>query len=123
MTQDRKASNDDASSQAENPSWLQGGGVQGAIGGGGAGTAVGAGLGTLTGTLVGGTASVATGGLGAAVGGGVGALHGPFVKLGASGERPSEAAAKPPSVACLPAQDGQPKKKPKKLEVRSGKGE
>lgn len=98
------------------------------------------GLGTVVGTLVGGVASIPTTGLGILAGATAGAIHGPFIKVG--GEEKKWENAKPEEVvdALEQEQDAQkraelerglvesknddqenvqPKKKPRKLEVRS----
>jgi hypothetical protein len=74
----------EARSQGKTATWLNSGGLQGALGGLSVGGAIGGGLGTVTGALVGATTSVAIGGLGALIGGGVGLIHGPWKRFGPS---------------------------------------
>jgi hypothetical protein len=74
----------EARSQGKTATWLNSGGLQGALGGMSIGGAVGGGLGTVTGALVGATTSLAIGGVGALIGGGVGLIHGPWKRFGPS---------------------------------------
>lgn len=126
---------------------LQSGTFQGAAGGGGIGAGVAMGLGTVVGTLVGGVTAIPTTAVGGLVGAGVGFARGPFIKMGDPGQK-KDANGKPvpgvpqaggkdigsasanattnkenasPAGSRPGTSDGKPRKKPKKLEVRSGK--
>lgn len=134
----------DAYTSSKTAKRLQSGTLQGLIAGTGVGVGIGAGLGTVTGAIVGGVSSVAVGGLGAAIGSGVGAIHGPFVKMPTSeqaaravdnarqkgesrlagvvesGRQATGAVgASSQFTASASDQSPKPKKKPRKLEVRS----
>lgn len=124
---------------------LQSGSWQGLAAGSGIGLGTGLGVGTVVGTLVGGLVSIPTTGLGALIGTGVGAVNGPFIKLGgkekkfedakpeevvdaiqqeqlsAAPPKPEQSTTTPPTDAKQPVSDPAPKKKPRKLEVRSQK--
>lgn len=119
---------------------MQSGTWQGLGLGGGIGAATGLGLGAGLGTVIGAVTAVPTAGLGMLVGSGVGAIHGPWIKL--SGKEQKFEDADPAEVADaleqeqdsqrkaeleqrvtaavenVPAED-QPRRKPKKLEIRS----
>jgi hypothetical protein len=130
---------------------MQSGGWQGFGFGGGIGAATGLGIGTGLGALLGAITAVPTTGLGMLIGTGVGAIHGPWVKLGggkngeveevpfedadtgrvvdaleaerkaqldreaATSETPSE------KVEASATTEGTPRRKPRKLEIRSKK--
>ncbi|KAI1620897.1 hypothetical protein EDD37DRAFT_653211 [Exophiala viscosa] len=124
---------------------LQSGGWQGFGFGGGIGAATGIGLGAGLGTVLGAIAMVPTTGLGMLVGTGVGAIRGPFIKLGGK-EEPFEDADPEKVVDALEKEqqnyksqseqsnsesgtadskqggEQKPRRKPKKLEIRSQKG-
>lgn len=113
---------------------LQSGAWQGLAGGGGIGAGVGVGLGTVVGVVTGGLVSLPTTALGALIGSGVGAVHGPWIKLGGQDKKLMDVPAeelvdameeKGNSQGTQPAtaeitQATPVKKKPRKLEVRSG---
>ncbi|KIW93067.1 uncharacterized protein Z519_06917 [Cladophialophora bantiana CBS 173.52] len=126
---------------------LQSGTWQGFGFGGGIGAATGLGLGAGVGTVLGAVAAVPTTGLGMLIGTGIGAIHGPWVKLGEKEEKFEDADPKrvvdaleqevsqqnksqvnqaPVTAAseATPAEyrkdiEEKPRRKPRKLEIRS----
>ncbi|EXJ80895.1 hypothetical protein A1O3_07183 [Capronia epimyces CBS 606.96] len=119
---------------------MQSGTWQGLGFGGGIGAATGLGLGAGLGTVLGAIAAVPTTGIGMLVGSGVGAIHGPWIKLGGKEEKFEEADPEkiadaleearvaqgnaqgegiPEEGGQSAAQNSKPRRKPKKLEIRS----
>lgn len=114
---------------------LESGAWQGLFGGSGIGGGVGMGLGAIVGTLVGGIGTLITLPLGGLIGAGVGAAHGPWIKVGDQMKRWEDAspeqvlkaleqeqnAGPPPPSELQEKTMENPRKKPRKLEIRSQK--